>query len=129
MNFARQALGEVDVRKNHGISTPTPTTAIFGDALSAGSAVTALLRAGFPDTDVYAVGVLEGRAPDLRDFLDGLGIPGVDTVYYNNCFQDGAVLLIVCTQTACDERSALEVILRHGGILPPSCEFRSNAVQ
>jgi hypothetical protein len=117
------------VRKNQGISTPMPITAIFGDAFSAGSTVTALLCAGFPDTDVYAVGVLEGRAPDLRDFLDGLGIPGVDTVYYNNCFQDGAVLLIVCTQTACDERSALEVILRHGGILPPSSELRSNAVQ
>jgi hypothetical protein len=117
------------VRKDEGISTPTPTTAIFGDALSAGSAVTALLRAGFPDSYVYAVGVLEGRTPDLSDFLDSLGIPGVDTVYYNNCFQDGAVLLIVSTQTTCEERSALEVMLRHGGILPPSCEFRSHAVQ
>jgi hypothetical protein len=106
-----------------------PVTAIFWDALSAGSAVTALLRAGFPDTDVYAVGVLAGRAPDLRDFLSSLGIPGVDTVYYNNCFQDGAVLLIIRTETAGDERSALEVILRYGGILPPSCELRSNAVQ
>jgi hypothetical protein len=117
------------VRKNQGISTPMPTAAIFWDALSAGSAVTALLRAGFPDTDVYAVGVLEGRAPDLRDFLDSLGIPGDDTVYYNNCFQDGAVLLIIGTQSACDERSALEVILWHGGILAPSYELRSIAVQ
>ena len=49
--------------------------------MSAGSAVTALLRAGFPDSDVYAVGVLEGRTPDLRDFLNSLGIPGVDTVW------------------------------------------------
>lgn len=114
--------------KNQGISAPMPTTAIFWDALSAGSAVTALLSAGFPDTDVYAIGVLEGRAPDLRDFLDTLGIPGVDTAYFNNCFQDGAVLLIIRTQTASDERCALDVILQHGGILPPSNELRSNAV-
>ena len=110
--------------KKQGISMPMPTTAIFWDALNAGSAVTALLSAGFPDTDVYAIGVLEGRAPDLRDFLGTLGIPGVDTSYFNNCFQEGAVLLIIRSQTAFDERSALDVILRHGGILPPSCELR-----
>ena len=70
-----------------------------------------------------SIGVLEGRAPDLRDFLDTLGVPGVDTAYFNNCFQDGAVLLIIRTRTAFDERSALDVILRHGGILPRAVNF------
>jgi hypothetical protein len=116
------------VRNNQGISTPRPITGIFWDALSAGSAMTALSRAGFPDTDVYAVGVLAGRAPDLSDFLDSLGIPAVDTVYYKDCFQDGAVLLIIGAQVPGDKRKARELILRHGGILPPSCELLRTAV-
>jgi hypothetical protein len=120
--------GEIDVRNNQGISTPRPITAIFWDALSAGSAMTALSRAGFSDTDVYAVGVLAGRAPDLKDFLDSLGIPAVDAVYYQDCFQDGAVLLIIAAQVSGVRRKALDVIVRHGGILPPSCELLRTAV-
>ena len=116
------------MRQNQGISRPMPITAIFLDALNAGGAVTALLGAGFPDTDVDAIGVLEGRAPDLREFLESQGIPHVDAVYYNNCFQDGGILLIIRTPTACAERNVLEVVLRHGGILPPSCELRTAAV-
>ena len=46
-----------------------PITGIFWEALSAGSAVTELLHKGFKDSDVYAVGVLTGWAPDLGDFL------------------------------------------------------------
>jgi hypothetical protein len=88
----------------------------------------ALLGAGFPDTDVDAIGVLEGRVPNLREFLESQGIPHVDAVYYNHCFQDGGILLIIRTPTACDERSVLEVVLRHDGILPPSGELRTVAV-
>lgn len=110
------------MRKKLGISTPGPLTAIFWDALSVGSAVTGLLRAGFCETDVYAVGVLAGQAPNLREFLDSLDIPAIDAAYYNDCFQDGAVLLIVGAYVSSDKRRALDVIQRHGGILPPSCE-------
>jgi hypothetical protein len=106
----------------------TPITGIFWEALSAGSAVTELLRVGFPDTDVYAVGVLTGSAPDLSDFLASLGIPAADALYYNDCFQDGAVLLIIRIHTPRDEHRALKVIVRHGGILPPSYEVLSTAV-
>ena len=116
------------MRNNQGISTPGPIAAIFWDALSAGSAVTSLLRAGFSETDVYAVGVLAGNAPDLRDFLDSLGISSADTAYYNDCFQDGAVLLIVDAHVSDDQRRALDLIFRHGGILPPSCELLRTAV-
>ena len=116
------------MRNNQGISTPMPMTAIFWDALSAGSAVTALLRAGFPDTNIYAVGVLAGRAPDLNTFLRSLGIPPADASYYNDCFQDGAVLLIIGAQVSADKRRATEVILRHGGIFPPTRELLRAAV-
>jgi hypothetical protein len=116
------------VRNKQGISTPGPLTAIFWDALSVGDAVTALLRAGFSDTDVYAAGVLAGHAPDLREFLDSLDIPASDAAYYNDCFQDGAVLLIVGARASGDKRRALDLIRQHGGILPPGCESLRTAV-
>lgn len=109
------------MRKHECIDTQTPVTAIFWEGFTAGSAITALLRVGFPDTDVSAVGVLTGPAPDLRDLLASLRIPTVDTNYYNDCFQDGAVLIIVQAHTPYDRCRALEVIRRHGGFLPPSC--------
>lgn len=105
----------------------TPITGLFWDALSAGSAVTELSRVGFPDTDVYAIGVLTGSAPDLVDFLADLGIPAPDAIYYNDCFQDGAVLLIIRIHSSRDGRRAFKVILRHGGLLPPSYEALSTA--
>ena len=92
------------MRNNQGLSTPGPITAIFWDPWSVGSAMTALLRAGFSDTDLYAVGVLAGHAPDLHDFLDSLGISAADAAYYNDCFQDGAVLLIVGAQVSGDQQ-------------------------
>jgi hypothetical protein len=116
------------VRNNQGLSTQGPITAIFWDAWSVGSAMTALLRAGFSDTDLYAVGVFAGHAPDLQDFLNSLGIAAADAAYYNDCFQDGAVLLIVGAQVSGDQRRALDLILRHGGILPPSCELLPTAM-
>jgi hypothetical protein len=116
------------VRNNLGIHTPRPITAIFWDSWSAGNAVTALLHAGFSDSDVYAVGVLAGRAPDLRDFLDSIGMPALEAAYYNDCFQDGAVLLIVGARVSGDRHRALDVIMRHGGILPPSCPLLRTAV-
>lgn len=116
------------MRNNQGISTPSPITAIFWDAWSAGNAVTALLRAGFSDRDLYAVGVFAGQAPDLRNFLDDLGIPAPDAVYCNDCFQDGAILLIVGPRVSDDQRTALKLVLRHGGTLPPSCELLRTVV-
>jgi hypothetical protein len=129
LNLRKRALGGVDVRKNECLSRQTPITAIFWDGLTAGSAVTALLRVGFPDTDVYAVGVLTGPVPDLTDFLASLGIPAVDALFYNDCFQDGAILVIIRSRAPRDERRAREVMLRHGGVLPPSCQLLSSAEQ
>lgn len=116
------------MRNNPGIHTPRPITAIFWDFWSVSNAVTALLDAGFSDSDVYAVGVLAGRAPDLRDFLDTIGMPALEAAYYNDCFQDGAVLLVVGAHVSGDQRRALDVILRHGGTLPSSCELLRTTV-
>ena len=117
------------MHKNEVIDMQTPMiTGIFWEALSAGGAMTELLRAGFHDTDVYAVGVLTGSASGLSEFLANLGIPTSDAVYFDDCFRDGAVLLIIRIHTPRDERRALNAILRHGGVLPPSYEVLSTAV-
>jgi hypothetical protein len=118
----------MDVRPNEGIDMQTPITGIFWGALSAGGAVTELLSAGIPETDIDAVGILTGSAPDLSDFLTNLGIPTPDAVYYNDCFQDGAVLVIVHTHMPSNRRRALKVISRHGGIFPQRDEVLSTAV-
>lgn len=96
-----------------------PVTAIFWEGLSVGNAVNRLLDAGFSDRDVSAVGVLSGPAPDLGDFFAGQSIPAVDSSYFNECFKDGAIVLMIRASTATDRRRALDVVRRSGGILPP----------
>jgi hypothetical protein len=107
------------MRNYEDIGTETFVTAIFWEPFSAGNAITALLGIGFADTDIDAIGVLEGQAPDLRGFLASLGLPPADATYYNDCFQDGAVLLVIRAQPP-DHQIALEVMRRHGGMAPPS---------
>jgi hypothetical protein len=113
------------VRNFGDISTQMLVSAIFWDAFCAGSAVTALLQIGFADTDVDAVGVLTGRAPDVSGFLTSMGVPRMDAAYCNDCFRDGAVLLLVRVQPW-EQRIALEVLCRHGGMLPPSCQIHDH---
>jgi hypothetical protein len=103
----------------HHTSTQTLVTAIFWEAFSAASAATALAGTGFADADIDMLGVLAGRAPDLSGFLASIGVPDVDATYYNDCFQDGAVLLLVRAQPW-QEQIAIAVIRRHGGMLSPS---------
>lgn len=108
-------------------NSPEPVTAIFWEGVSLGESVARLLRAGFSDSDIYAVGVLAGSAPDFTDFFASLGIPMMDLVYFNQCFEDGAIVLIVRSRTARDKRRAQDVIQRSGGHLPPSGGLFSSA--
>jgi len=92
-------------------------TALFWELSSVGSAIEALLHTGFTDADIEAFGVLSGSAFDVTGFLDSVGLPRVDANYYNECLQDGAVLLIVRAQHQ-KGHTAAEVVSRHGGMLP-----------
>ena len=116
------------MRQHECIDTQT-VAAVFWEGFAAGSAIGALLRVGFPEESVSAVGVLTGSPPDLSDFLSSLGIPSVDTVYYNECFKDGAFLIIVHTPTPYDRSMALEVIRHHYGTFPPGSELHNASVQ
>lgn len=94
-------------------------TAIFWDPFSVASAATTLSLQGVSDTAIDTVGVLAGSAPDLSGFLASLGIPECDATYYNDCFEDGAMLLVIRAQPW-EHHKAIEVIQKHGGMLPPS---------
>jgi hypothetical protein len=80
-----------------GITSQPVIAALFWELSSLGSAIEALLQTGFTDADIEAVGVLSGSAFDVTDFLESVGLPRVDAVYYSDCLQDGAVLLIIRT--------------------------------
>jgi hypothetical protein len=52
-----------------GSDSPTLVTGIFCEPFSAANAIAALLRRGFADHDIHAVGVLEGHAPGCQRVL------------------------------------------------------------
>jgi hypothetical protein len=108
----------VAVLQDQPISAKGIVSAIFWEGLSANSAVNALLRRGFRDRDVYAVGVLSGSPPDFGDFFSSLGISAREAAYCQECFQDGAILLVVRAHSPGDQHRALEIIRDHGGVLP-----------
>jgi|SRR5215469_7451065 len=105
--------------RKDGVTSQPLITAVFWELSSVGSTIEALLRSGFTDADIDAVGVLSGSAFDFTRFLDSVGVPRVDALYYNDCLQDGAVLLIIRTHHR-KRQTAAEVVWRHGGMLPPS---------
>jgi len=106
------------MRKDAITSQPL-ITAVFWELSSVGSAIEALLRTGFTDADIEAVGLLSGCAFDVTGFLDSVGLSRVDAIYYNDCLQDGAVLLMIRTHHR-KRNTAVEVVWRYGGMLPPS---------
>jgi hypothetical protein len=106
------------VLQDQPISAEGVVSAIFWEGLSANSAVNALLRRGFRDDEVYAVGVLSGSPPDFGDFFASVGISAREAAYCHECFQDGAILLIVSARSSADRHRALEILRDHGGVLP-----------
>ena len=101
-------------------SNPAPAvlTGLFWDTLGVADAIAALMQGGFSDYEIDALGVLCGRAPDLTDVLFSMGVERERAIFYNDCFADGAMLLIVCTQPGGRARSALNIMRQHGGIVP-----------
>jgi hypothetical protein len=78
-----------------GSNSPSLVTGIFWDAFSAGGIISELLRSGFADHDVNAIGVLEGHAPAVSEFLLAIGLRSDVAAFYSDCFDDGAVLLLI----------------------------------
>jgi hypothetical protein len=89
---------------------------IFWEPFSAARAIAALLRRGFPDEHVRALGVLGGHPPAIREFLAASNVPGEIMACYSECLHDGAVLVMVhVDDVGYNQRLALDVIKRYGG--------------
>ena len=106
-------------------SNPAPAvlTGLLWDTFGVADAIAALMRGGFSEYEIVALGVLCGRAPDLTDFLFSMGVEREKAIFYNDCFADGAMLLIVCTKPGRRARSALNIMRQHGCIVPAHKEL------
>jgi hypothetical protein len=96
--------------------------AVFWETFSAGNAITALLETEFCEEDLYAVGALTGPPPDVSPLLRSTGMPPRDFAYYNDCFQEGAILLLVRATSPRERRTAVDVLSRHGATFSHSLE-------
>lgn len=100
-----------------GNNSSTLVTGIFWELFGAASAIAALLRRGFSDRHVHAVGVLEGHAPAASEFLHATGLPSDIAAFYSGCFEDGAVLVMVrVDQAHRRENIAIDLLKQHGGV-------------
>jgi len=117
------------VWKNQHTGAQTLISAVFWEPFCAATAIETLLRSGFDDSDILALGILGGRAPDLFEFLSSTGLPSIEAAYYNDCFRDGAVLLLVYLEVPGSERIALDVIRHYGGLQPPADEIPTALLQ
>ena len=95
-------------------------SAAFCDLFMAGNAVEALTQAGFAESDLELVGVLDGHLPSLKGFCCNLGVPAEHASYYQACFEDGGALLVVRTHQRTDSQAALALLRLCGGIFPPT---------
>jgi len=96
----------------------TLVTGVFCEVFSAAEAVRALNESGFQDEDINLIGVLSGRAPDLRGFLRAMGVPAGHAAYYNACFEHGAVLITVKTPPSYRKKIAIRLLRQCGGTFP-----------
>ena len=99
---------------------PHVVSAAFCDLFKAGDALEALARAGFAESDLELVGVLDGQVPSLSAFCWNMGIPIEHASYYQACFEDGGALLVIRTRKRNDSQFALSVLRQYGGIFPPT---------
>src|ERR1700756_41939 len=101
-----------------GNPAPAVLTGLLWDTFSVADAIAALMRGGFSEYEIDALGVLCGRAPDLTDLLLSMGVERERAIFYNDCFADGAMLLIVFTKPGRRARSALDIMRQLGCIVP-----------
>ena len=95
-------------------------SALFCELFTAVNALQALNEAGLEDSDLELIGVLAGGIPDLTGFLSKTGVPGEHAAYYQTCFEDGGVLILVHARQPALQKKALAVLKEQGGTVAPS---------
>lgn len=105
--------------KTHGDGPEIVITAVFCEPFTAANAIRELMQVGFEDADIDLIGVLAGPWPNSRSLSD-IGVPAEHASYYQACFEDGGVLLIVRVRQWVKKQIASTVLEQQGGILPPT---------
>jgi hypothetical protein len=100
-----------------GNSSPELVIGIFCEPFNAASAIAELLQSGFADDDIDALGVLEGNAPFTSEFWLEIGLPREVAAFCSDCFDDGAVLVMIrVDQPRKREKVAIELVKHYGGL-------------
>jgi len=115
-NFLR----ELNMLKEQGGNSEMVISAVFCEPFTAADAIKALNQVGFEDSDIDLVGLLAGSLPNLTWLCREVGVPLEQALYYQTCFEDGGVLLIVRAQQLARKKTALTVLKQQGGIFPPT---------
>jgi len=103
--------------KNAGIPS-SHVSSLFWDGFEAAGAMAALAQSGFASQNVSALGAISGRIPDLDQYLLQLGLTPSESACFTECFDEGAVLLVVHTDKKEQREAAARLLRRHGGLFP-----------
>jgi hypothetical protein len=91
-------------------------SSLFWDGFDAAQAIADLSQSGFATEDVVAFGTLTGRVPDLDRCLLAMGLTPSESAYFADCFDEGAVVLVVHAHEAEQRNVATRLLRRHGGL-------------
>ena len=91
-------------------------SSLFWDGFEAAQAIADLAQSGFSSEDVSAFGTLTGRIPNLDRCLLAMGLTPSESAYFAECFDEGAVLLVVHAHKIEQRNAAARLLARRGGL-------------
>ena len=92
-------------------------SSLFWDGFEAAQAIADLAQFGFSSEDVCAFGTLTGRIPDLDRCLLAMGLTPSESAYFADCFDEGAVVLVVHAHEAEQRNVAARLLRLRGGLM------------
>ena len=101
--------------KDAGNST-LHVSSLFWDGFEAAQAIADLAQSGFATEDVSAFGTFTGRIPNLDRCLLAMGLTPSESAYFAECFDEGAVLLVVHVHEIEQRNAAARLLRRRGGL-------------
>jgi hypothetical protein len=96
-------------------------SSLFWDGFEAAHAIADLSQSGFATEDISAFGTLTGRVSNLDRWLLAMGLTPSESAYVAECFDEGAVVLVVHAHEAEQRNIATRLVRRHGGLFAASC--------
>jgi hypothetical protein len=92
-------------------------SSLFWDGFEAARAIADLAQCGIAAEDVSAFGTFIGRIPNLDNCLLAMGLTPSESAYFAECFDEGAILLVVHVHQVEQRNDAARLLRRRGGLL------------